>query len=110
VVKNAYFTGLSYQSSCEARSYFHMRRPENPQAVAMMKKPGIVKSGDFLDPISKDAPAQLWNFALTGDGETVHVRNMYWDGYSFYAKIDSAEFGGAYFGIGLPQSDIAFMF
>lgn len=110
VVKNAYFSGLSYQSACEARSYFHMRRPENPQAVAMMKKPGIIKSGDFLDQVAKDTPTQMWNFALSGSGETAHVRNLYWDGYSFYSVVDTAEYGGAYFGIGLPQTDIAFMF
>ena len=110
VVRNAYFTGLSYQSCCEARSYFHMRRPENPQAVSMMKKAGIVKSGDFLDPITKDKPTQMWTFGMSASGEVAHVRNMYWDGYSFYSVVDSTEFGGCYFGIGVPQYDIAFMF
>jgi len=110
VVKNAYFSGLSYQSACETRSYYHMRRPENPQSVAMLKKPGIIKSGDFLDPIVKDKPTQVWNIQLNSSGDVAHAKNLYWDGYSFYSTIDSGEYGGAYFGIGLPQFDIAFMF
>ena len=110
VTRNAYFSGLSHQSATEARSYFHLRQPENPQAVAMMKKPGIIKSGDFLDMIAKDTPSQMWNISLGAGGDVAHVRNLYWEGYSFYTKVGSGEYGGAYFGIGVPQFDIAFMF
>jgi len=110
VVPNAYFSGLSYQSATEPRSYFHYRRPENPQAIAMMKKPGIIKSGDFMDMIVKDKPTQMWNISISPQGETAFVKNMYWDGYSFYSVLGSSEYGGAYFGIGVPQYDLAFMF
>jgi radial spoke head protein 9 len=110
VVKNAYYAGLSYQSASEARSYFHLRRPENPQAVATLKKPGIIKSGDFLDQIQKDKPTQMWNIGLSADGTMSHARNLYWEGYSFYTIVGGAECGGAYFGNGVPQGDMAFMF
>lgn len=34
----------------------HMRKPENLQGIALLKRPGIVKSDDFLDCIDKDEP------------------------------------------------------
>jgi hypothetical protein len=48
--------GLSYQTSLEARAYMHLRRPENPQGIALLKRPGIVKTDDFLDCIDRDIP------------------------------------------------------
>lgn len=56
VIFNAYFTGLSFQTACESRAYMHFRRPESLQAQALLRKPGIVKSSDFLDCINKDTP------------------------------------------------------
>jgi hypothetical protein len=53
---NNNYQGLSYQTSSELRAYMHLRRPENPQGVALMKRPGIVKTDDFLDCIDKDQP------------------------------------------------------
>lgn len=110
VIFNTYYTGLSYQSAGEVRSYYHYRRPENPQAIATMKKAGITKSGDFLDSITKDIPKEMWNVSLDNSGTKVFVRNLYWEGYFYYNVIDSAEYGGAYFGLGVPNYDIAFMF
>ncbi len=57
VIVNSYFTGLSYQTAIETRAYMHYRRPESLQGLALLKKPGIIKSGDFLDCIDKDLPA-----------------------------------------------------
>lgn len=37
----------------------HFRQPESLQAIALLKRPGIVKSGDFLDCIDKDYPKGL---------------------------------------------------
>ena len=42
-------------------------------------------------------------------GSYAFVRNLYWPGYHFYAGINNQEYGGAYFGNGLAQGDIAFM-
>ncbi len=53
---NAYFQGLSYNSASESRSFMHFRQPDSLQAKALMKRPGIIKSGDFLDCIDKDFP------------------------------------------------------
>lgn len=56
VIPNAYFEGLSFQTAGEKRAYYHFRKPESLQGLALMKKPGIVKSGDFMDSITKDFP------------------------------------------------------
>jgi hypothetical protein len=54
---NAYFQGLSFNTASEARAYLHFRKPESLQSQALLKRPGIIKSGDFMDCIDKDYPA-----------------------------------------------------
>lgn len=56
VVFSPYFSGLSYQTLSESRAYFHFRKPENLQGMAILKKPGFVKPIEFLDCINKDTP------------------------------------------------------
>jgi hypothetical protein len=50
----------------------------------------------------------MWSITHDNAGTTVYVRNLYWDGYGFYAILKSTEFGSAYFGTGVPNYDIAF--
>ncbi len=54
-------------------------------------------------------PAEMWAITHDSQGSTVHVRNLYWDGFGFYSVIKSPEYGYAYFGNGVPNYDIAFM-
>lgn len=56
VIPNANYTGLSFDTSNELRAYLHMRLPESLQGIALMKRPGILKTDDFLDCIDKDFP------------------------------------------------------
>lgn len=56
VIANHQYSGLSYDTSQTHRAYLHMRHPENLQGVALMKRPGIIKTDDFLDCIDKDTP------------------------------------------------------
>jgi radial spoke head protein 9 len=60
VIPNVYFEGLMYDTACETRAYQHFRRPERLQSIALLKKPGIIKSGDFLDAIDKDTPGGMY--------------------------------------------------
>lgn len=108
VIFNEYYPGLTYHTAAEQRAYFHFRTPENPQGIAAMKKPGIIKN-DFLDCITMDSPEEMWTISGSNSGTVSYVRNLYWEGYHFYAVVNSSEFGGAYFGTGIPNSDIAFM-
>lgn len=109
VILNSYFTGLAFESAAEVRSYYHYRRPENPQSIANLKKPGIIKSGEFLDSITKDFPAEMWTISHDSSGQLACIRNLFWEGYYFYNVVNSPEYGGAYFGHGVPNLDIAFM-
>ena len=56
VIANSNYTGLSFDTSNELRAYLHMRMPESLQGIALMKRPGILKTDDFLDCIDKDFP------------------------------------------------------
>mmetsp|Transcript_10594 Transcript_10594/g.16052 ORF Transcript_10594/g.16052 Transcript_10594/m.16052 type:complete len:277 (+) Transcript_10594:57-887(+) len=108
VIFNNYYSGLSYHTSAELRAYYHFRFPENPQGIAAMKKPGIIKA-DFLDCITKDVPTEMWTVSHNSSGTASYIRNLYWEGYNFYAMIGTSEYGGAYFGSGVPNLDLAFM-
>lgn len=104
------FEGLSFGTSLEKRAYFHFRKPESLQGLAVMKRPGIVRSGDFLDCIERcDVPQEMWSISHDSTGTMAHVKNLYWEGYHFYHVINSSEFGSAYFGTGVACNDIAFM-
>ena len=51
----------------------------------------------------------IWAVSHDSSGSLAFVRNLYWQGYHFYAAINSPEYGGAYFGSGVAHNDIAFM-
>ncbi len=109
VIANTYYGGLSYGSAAESRSYLHFRKPESLTGLAMLKRPGIIKSGDFLDCIDKDVPTAIWAIQSNSNATATYVRNLYWEGYGFYSVLNTPEYGSAYFGYGLPNYDIAFM-
>lgn len=109
VITNKFFEGLSYQTAGESRAYMHMRYPEQLQGIALLKKPGIIKSGDFLDCIDKDLPNGVWSIRYNESNTIAYVANNYWNGYHFYSVVGEGEYGGVYFGNGVPMADIAFM-
>lgn len=51
----------------------------------------------------------MWAVTHDNQGATVHIRSLYWDGFSFYHPLKTSEYGCAYFGNGVPNYDIAFM-
>ena len=53
---NPNFHGLSFQTGTQHRGYMHLRKPESPQAISLLKQPGLSLSSDFLDCIDKDFP------------------------------------------------------
>ena len=53
---------------------------------------------------------EMWNIGFNSSRTYSLVRNLYWEGYYFYAGVGAAPFGGAYFGLGLKNPDLAFMF
>lgn len=109
VIQNAYYTGLSYESALKTSAYLHFRKPLSLQGQLNLVKPGIIKSADFLDCIDKDIPTTMWSIKANECANSVYVYNVYWEGYSFYSILNSAEYGSVYLGNGIPNSDIAFM-
>jgi hypothetical protein len=136
VISNSNFQGLSFATSSELRAFLHMRSPMRLRGQAIMNKPGILKTDDFLDCIDMDGPKgktiflyhhfliqlliifllrvtlrllEMWCISHDNSAATVFVRNLYWDGFSFYSVLKSTEYGCAYFGNGVPNYDIAFM-
>ncbi|KAH8071240.1 hypothetical protein JL721_4678 [Aureococcus anophagefferens] len=57
VIKNPAYEGLAYEAAGQLRSYFHFRAPKSERAQKALEKPGVVRAGDFLDPIADDVPA-----------------------------------------------------
>lgn len=108
VITNASFSGLSYDTSKQLRAYMHMRRPENLQGAALLKRPGILKTDEFLDCVDKDTPKEMWVITHDNAALNVLVRNLYWEGFGFYAILKGSEYGSVYFGNGVPNYDIAF--
>jgi radial spoke head protein 9 len=109
VVKNKAYGGMSFEASGALTSYYHFRPPMSARAIACLAKPGIVRPSDFLDPLTEDQPKGVWALAYDNTSTMAVLRNFYWTGYYFYHVIETADYGGAYFGDGLPNVDIAFM-
>ena len=51
----------------------------------------------------------MWCVFKNPSGTTAIVKNLYWEGFTFYAVLGSSEHGNVYFGTGIPNYDIAFM-
>lgn len=109
VIANSYYQGISYDTSLALRGYMHFRYPQSEQGKLLLRKPGLIKSGDFMDCIDKDAPVGIWTISHNSSGTVASVRSLYWEGYGFYSVINAPEYGGVYFGNGVANYDIAFM-
>jgi hypothetical protein len=51
----------------------------------------------------------MWVISNNSAGTIAIVRNIYWEGFSFYAVLGTPEYGSTYFGTGIANYDIAFM-
>jgi radial spoke head protein 9 len=68
-----------------------------------------VPNGEFLDPVSEDAPKGCWTLRMDMGRGVVELRSLLWPGYFFFAAIGSAKFGGVYVGDGQQNLDLQFM-
>jgi len=102
------FEGLNYEASGQLSSYYHLRAATGAAAKASLEKPGLVRSTDFLDSIDSD-DASSWSLQMNSSKDCSSLRSLIWPGYFFFSKVDSSQYGGAYFGTGQKNTDIAFM-
>jgi len=103
------YPGLSHGSCSNLKSFLHFRKPEKPASIIALEKEGIARSGDFLDSIDEDAPKGVWAVQWDESMSTVQLKSLLWSGYTFYHVAGTGQFGGAYFGYGSRNEDIAFM-
>jgi len=106
---NPSFAGLSATEAGSTASFLHFRKPFALERKSALDREGTVKDVDFLDPISEDEPTGVWSVRVDEGEGTVTVRSLRWPGYFFVHRLGSPDFGGAYFGDGLPNRDLAFM-
>jgi len=108
IVSNVSYTGLDFEAAAKLSSYFHFRKANSPEAIAALQKPGVVRSSDFLDALSADAPAGTWSVQWNAAKTQSSLRSLVWPGYFFYHAISTPSFGGAYFGYGQKNVDLPF--
>jgi radial spoke head protein 9 len=108
IIKNKSFEGLSYGAAGALRSYVHFRKAESPIAIASVEKPGLSRPGDIFDSITDDKPAGAWSVNYSSSNTSSYLRSMYWPGYFFFQTVGKPEYGGVYFGNGIPNKDLAF--
>ncbi|GMI04721.1 hypothetical protein TrRE_jg4413 [Triparma retinervis] len=108
IIKNKSFEGLSYGAAGALRSFVHFRKAESPIAVASVEKPGLSRPGDIFDSITDDKPAGAWSVNYSSSNTSSYLRSMYWPGYFFFQTVGKPEYGGVYFGNGIPNKDLAF--
>ena len=51
----------------------------------------------------------MWTISNNAAGTISVVKNLYWEGFTFYTVLGTSEHGNVYFGTGIPNYDIAFM-
>ena len=108
IIQNKAYSGLSYGAAGALRSYCHFRKAESPLAVASLEKPGLARPGDIFDSIEDDKPSGCWSVAYNSSNTSAYLRSFFWPGYFFFQTVGSSEYGGVYFGNGLPNKDLAF--
>ena len=98
-----------------------MRAPESEHCMKALEKPGIVRAGEFLDPIEADKrvlkllisasnrPMGCFSLKYSPCNTLAIVRSFYWPGSYFYHSIGTGAYGSFYYGNGLPNVDIQFM-
>ena len=109
VVKNKTYDGLTFEAAGFLSSYFHFRPPTSPHAQQALAKAGVVRPGDFLDPIKDDKPPGCWALQCDASKQIAFLRSLYYPGAFFFHKIATNSFGNVYVGDGLPNDDLQFM-
>lgn len=109
VLKNPAYEGLSHSMSSCLKSFYHFRQPVTLSAMGALERKGLVKSTDFLDPISGDLPHGCWALKKNPSKSVVTLSSLRFPGYFFFSKVNSSAYGGVYFGNGVENTDLIFM-
>jgi radial spoke head protein 9 len=112
---NSSFAGLSATDAASLNNFYHFRDPQ-ARAGLWKNKSGAVKASDVLDqvggarPVDQGpSPVGAWSLSVDASCTMVNIRSLEYPGYFFAHRIGTGSFGGAYFGNGRRNADLAFM-
>eukprot|EP01022_Parablepharisma_sp_SALTPOND_P005591 TRINITY_DN1229_c0_g1_i1.p3 TRINITY_DN1229_c0_g1~~TRINITY_DN1229_c0_g1_i1.p3 ORF type:complete len:759 (-),score=89.09 TRINITY_DN1229_c0_g1_i1:9478-11754(-) len=107
--RNPHFKGIAKTGLKSKEKYQHFRNVQDIEKKALLDKPESIFHEDLLDPISNDLPKGAWSLQTDSMNTVVRIRSLVWPGYVGYHVADTNNFGGAYFGNGIKNKDLAFM-
>ena len=107
--RNTYFKGLDKSEIKMEEKYLHFRNVQDLLKKELLDKPDSIFHSDILDTIAKDLPKGAWSLQTDSSGDIIRIRSLVWPGYVAYHIAGTKNFGGAYFGNGLKNKDLAFM-
>lgn len=108
IMQNKSYAGLSDIETFSLSSYYHFRVSSGLGASVLAKK-GVVKATEFFDPLAADTPSGVWSIQPNSNNTAACIRSLLWPGYFFFNTVGSPSYGGAYFGNGIKNRDVAFM-
>ncbi|TYZ65834.1 hypothetical protein PybrP1_008081 [[Pythium] brassicae (nom. inval.)] len=109
VIANPSFRGLKWEQAAQLYNYFHFREPEIAgRAKALFASDGLVRAGDFFDPLVQDLDG-AWVVSRDNAGGVVTLRNFVYPGAFAFHQPETPMHGCVYFGDGRKNPDLAFM-
>lgn len=109
VVKNRAFEGLDTAEAGKLRNYLHFRPAEALEKKTLLEREHLSASLDFLDQLTDDIPHGCWTLQFDSLENAVLLRNLVWQGYTFFHVPNTLTFGGCYIGHGQKNMDLGFM-
>ena len=109
LIRNLAFKGLSKQDLSDINKYYHFRNPQTQDKKSLLETAKSVFHEDIFDPIIEDKPKGAWSVQVDPSENVGIIKSLIWPGYIAYSVSGTKLFGGAYFGDGLKNKDLAFM-
>lgn len=103
------FYGLHALESKQIQTYQHIRQPQYKWNTNLLSRKDYNFSLDFLDTIDQDIPSGCWNLKMEQSGSVVYLRNLYWQGMTYFHKIKTKDAGWLYVGNGRKDWDVPFL-
>eukprot|EP01083_Nonionella_stella_P072631 195884_1 len=109
IVKDKEFKGLDSAAVGVLSSFVHFRPARGKRTLQTLRGKSVIIGAKFLDPLSEDIPNGVWTMRTDDPRLTVTLRNHAWPGYEFRHQLRTPNYVSAYFGTGVPNTDLVFM-
>eukprot|EP00826_Nyctotherus_ovalis_P056995 TRINITY_DN7784_c0_g1_i6.p1 TRINITY_DN7784_c0_g1~~TRINITY_DN7784_c0_g1_i6.p1 ORF type:complete len:278 (+),score=73.31 TRINITY_DN7784_c0_g1_i6:72-905(+) len=103
------FKGLNREDLGKLKKYYHFRNVQSGDKKELLETTQSVFRENIFDPIADDEPKGAWSLQVNSSETLGIVKSLLWPGYVAYSVSGTKLFGGAYFGDGLKNKDLAFM-